>query len=137
MNTIQNTPKELFKSKEQYLQFIQAWKKAYKENKQSLTLKQHMLYAMFRNKDWRKCCTPCTNKNKINNGQKPNQTTFTAFFELRRNYRSLCVFGENVTNEMYDNLISKYLPDPKEFNLGDSIPNSPYKVINETVCSGS
>jgi len=72
-NNFENTPKSLFTSKEQYLQFVEAFKKASKEK--NLTTEHFMLYAILRNKDWRKGFATITNHNKLTcSGMKPNGT---------------------------------------------------------------
>lgn len=46
---------ELFESKEQYLEAIQAWKESYKENKHQFGAYHFAFYAMLRGKDPKKC----------------------------------------------------------------------------------
>jgi hypothetical protein len=126
MTAIENTPKELFKTKEQYLLFINTWKQNYKENKDKITSTHFLIYSIFRNKDWRKCFTPCTNKNKINGGHKPYYSAFNSFFHLK--YSDLSVFNGMITKEMIS-VVMNYLPNSTEFDSGNMIPSSPYKNI--------
>ena len=113
-NTIANTPKSLFRDKEHYLKFIAAFKKSAQEK--NLTTEHFMLYAMFRNRDWRKGFTPCTRKTKLANGRKPHDTMIAKYESLRFMLSrpafftsTLKPFSETITPEMMKGLLN-YLP---------------------------
>jgi hypothetical protein len=81
--SIKNTPKEVFTDKEHYLKFREIWKQAMNsEDKHKLTATHHLLYAMLRNKDWRKCFTPVTRQSKLDNGRTVNDTLYSTFISL-------------------------------------------------------
>lgn len=117
-NKFEGTPKGLFSSKEHYLNFIRSWKKATKEDKQFSSV-HYMIYSLLRNKDWRKCFTSVTNKNKINcNGRKPNDTVNNILSQVnlygnkwsRWDYKSLTwPFGDTITEDMLKKLLT-FLP---------------------------
>lgn len=67
--------KSLFNSKEHYLEFIKAWKSYVNDPETcgNLRKEHYALYNILRNKDHRKCFTPITNKNKLDNGCRKYQ----------------------------------------------------------------
>lgn len=121
---ISNTPKSLFRDKEHYLKFVAAFKKS--SQAKNLRTVHFMLYAILRNRDWRKGFTSTTNKNKLANGRKPNDTLNHSLMVLRSMLkhgtndwqvqmaaRELVefntIFGDTITAEMLEQ-IHDFLP---------------------------
>lgn len=83
ITNIQNTPKAVFTDKEHYLKFRETWKQLINsEEKHNLSARYHLLYAILRNKDWRKGFTSATNKNKLANGRTPDDTLISTLRSL-------------------------------------------------------
>lgn len=153
---LSNTPKSLFRDKEHYLAFVAAFKKSAQRKNLSvdseadlrITAAHYAFYALMRNRDWRKCFTSCTNKNKIAcNGRKPYDTLNSTLATLRgmlkargirngygsitisdsekaRAERELAelnkVFGGTLTSEMLEKVF-EFLPQPDA--SGETCPN--------------
>jgi len=118
---ISNTPKSLFKDKEHYLRFRSAWKQAVNnpETKHLLTAEYHTLYAMLRGKDWTKCFTSITNKNKLDNGRTPEDTLISTLRNIngwiKRGKDLTIPFSDTITPEILSNL-SLFIPSAKWYS---------------------
>ncbi len=77
--------KTIFTSKEQYSNFVSAWKMAVNnsETRNKLTAAHFALYSHLRGKDWFAGFTPITNRNKIANGATPNYALCNALRALK------------------------------------------------------
>jgi (p)ppGpp synthase/HD superfamily hydrolase len=130
---IEGTPKEVFKDREAYLQFIKNWKQVTKTDVK-LRAEHYLLYAILRNKDWRKCFTPCKNSVKLNNGAKPHDAAFKAMYEIFSNFqieKLLSPFKDTLTKEMLVK-VRTYVFDPNAFSFGKRIPDQPYRNAHGT-----
>jgi hypothetical protein len=139
MTTIQNTPKSLFIDKAHYQKFVQSFKESYKADRIKFSPSHFMLYSMFRNKDWRKCFTPCTRPTKLSGGHKPNYAAYQAFWHASKyGVGYFDPFKGTITKEMIAALFNTYLPSTYSFDLGNKISDSPYKVqIEQAICISS
>jgi hypothetical protein len=136
MNTsIYGTPKEVFQTKEAYLKFVENWKKiTNSDEKYNLKCEHHVLYAILRNKDWRKCFTPCTNKNKLNNGMKPYTSAFNCMIKILSTSDNtvrnlLAPFKDSLTKELLAIIQMWILYPISDFSFGKKLPSQPYKPI--------
>jgi len=70
-----------------YSEVQSLWKELQKSKKESggsLTLAHHILYAVLRGKDWRKCFTPVSSEVKLANGARADYTLSEAMYSLGR-----------------------------------------------------
>ena len=71
---------------------------------------EHMIYNILRSYPADRGFTPITNKNKLNNGQRPNQAFESARLEIEfrlRSQKSLTLLQEMFGIEFSEDLISK------------------------------
>jgi len=85
----------LFETKESYLKMRSNFKKWYntEDNRKTLTAADFALYALIRNKDWRKCFTPNSDLNKIEEIENIINNRKTCYINLKP-------YGTTVTEEM-------------------------------------
>lgn len=65
-----------------YNEVKELWLTLQKNDEIQLTLAHHVLYAILRGKDWRKCFTPVTNEVKLANGASPDRAIVEAMYCL-------------------------------------------------------
>lgn len=129
-----NTPKDLFTSKEHYLSFISAWKHTFNdpELRKQLTPAHFLLYAALRGKDWRKGFTPCTNKNKIDNGYAPYYSAYNALLSIHTATQA-SMWRAGMLMEPFNGTLTKEML----LIIGAMLPELKSTVINGKLCSGA
>lgn len=126
MNTLSKNITKLFFKEEYHDNYYQLTEKLWKEllnSKQDLNFRHHILYAILRGKNWRKCFTPITNSIKIENGQNPELSLWLAIYHLTNPYASTNpynIFDKYITSDCKQ-IVTKMLDDYK---------NQPYNVID-------
>ena len=85
----------VFETKEQYLEFVDAWKQVVNDEDQrkELTLEHFILYAMLKRKDIMKCLSPSSKDSTL-----ADVEYWTKDADVK--YLSLWPFGNTVTPEM-------------------------------------
>lgn len=88
--------KSIFESKEQYLTFIENWKKAANDKEgDKLTFQHFILYALLRGKDWKKCLSEHSTEDTKYLAAEYAET-------MPYKYLSLWPFGGTITESMLE-----------------------------------
>lgn len=107
MKTLSKNITKLFFKEEYQDNYYQLTKELWKElldSGQRLEFSHHLLYAILRGKDWRKCYTPVTNSIKIENGQTPGSSLRRAIYDLTEgrapyNTNPYLIFEKYITSD--------------------------------------
>ncbi len=133
MNTLSKNITKLFFKEEYQDNYYQLTKTLWKElldSDQKLNFSHHLLYAILRGKDWRKCYTAVTNPIKIENGDIPGASLSRAIYALTHGrepyYTNAYLVFEKYLNKDCKNLVIKILDDYK---------NQPYNATDLLVAS--
>lgn len=91
----------IFKTKEQYFSFRDAWASAVndKDIRSTLQAEHHILYNILRGKSFDCGFTPITNSNKLQNGAYINHGLYNAMRKINRlqNIAKKITYGEKIT----------------------------------------
>jgi len=114
------TTNTIFTSKEHYLAFRAAWKKA--ANSKTLSAKHFVLLNFLTGKHFYRGFTPITNKNKLANGGYLNYSLYEAIRDLQVNIRmakeAIDAREQLATNDpSLDELVGRYTPTTKRERL--------------------
>jgi len=119
MNTLSKTTTPLFYREEYRSSAFEAiqshWKSLQDNPEVSLTLEHHILYAILRGKDWRKCFTPITNPVKLANGMTANQAMTHALWRLNNRADAYTLFEPIIDSEKAQLLVRSLLQGRKAF----------------------
>lgn len=84
-----------------------------------LALEHHILYAILRGKDWRKCFTPITNEVKLINGAQTDLALGRALYRINSHYGVFDSFAQLIDRESCARLVRAVLQGRKDdaYNL--------------------
>jgi len=119
MNTLSKKITPLFYREEHRSSAFEAiqshWKSLQDNPEISLTLEHHILYAILRGKDWRKCFTPITNTVKLSNGMVADQSLNHALWRLSNKESAYTLFEPIIDVEKTRLLVRDLLQGRKAF----------------------
>lgn len=80
----------------------------------NLALEHHILYAILRGKDWRKCFTPITNEVKLTNGAQKDLALSRALYRINSHNGVFDSFAQLIDRESCTRLVRAFLQGRKE-----------------------
>lgn len=117
MNTLSKKITPIFFKEENktscYNEVRELWLTLQKNDEIQLTLAHHILYAILRGKDWRKCFTPITNEVKLANGAAPDYAFTQAFYRLNSRLDVFNDFASLIEPEQCAKLVRSLLQGRK------------------------
>lgn len=125
------TTNYFFTDKNDYINFLKAWKVATNMPKKEIRLRaEHfMLYNIIRGKEFDNGFTIITNRNKLENGMKINEGLFDSYFFLERVIKSAKADDKNALSRSHHQAVVDQFLAP----LGDGLTVDDLKKINVPV----